>query len=167
MSARQYPRQPAISSHIYSLHSSFSVGSVHFTGFVRLYVSVAWLQFMYSISVVVVVAVFLMFFYRFSLCFVVRSLNHTQSIGCACVCMFGCMGFVLVRVHLAARIHVLFLKRYVGVFAARGSACCVPSCFPASVSTWLCAGCPLATPPQPEKQPRCPAPSGRFASGCF
>lgn len=36
MSARQYPRQPAISSHIYSLHSSFSVGSVHFTGFVHL-----------------------------------------------------------------------------------------------------------------------------------
>lgn len=78
-----------------------------------------------------------------------RSLNRTldiQSIECACICR--CMDawvcarvlffFLLGCVRLCA--FFPFLKRYVEVSEAHGSSCCVPSYFPASVSTWLCAG---------------------------
>lgn len=58
---------------------------------------------------------------------------------------------------------VLFLKRSWGVSEARGSSCCVPSYFPASVSTWRCAGCLPGTPRRPARQPRFPSAS----SGCF
>lgn len=73
MSARQYPRQPAISSHIYRMHSSFPVLCfvfVLFTGHVRLcmtlnesFAAVTRVQFMYFyLKVCVTVAVFDVFF---------------------------------------------------------------------------------------------------------
>lgn len=95
-----------------------------------------------------------------------RSLNHTldtQSIECVlCVCVWM-HGFVLVCDCMCASL-CFFLKRYVGVFEAHGSSCCALSCFPASVSTWPCAGCSPETPPRPESWPGCPVPSGCFAS---
>lgn len=113
MSARQYPRQPAISSHIYRMHSSFPVVlclvSVLFTGHVRLcmtlnesFTAVTRVQFMYFyLKVCVTVAVFDVFLW--SAVVTARSLNHTsdiQSIECACVHMCGCVGFVLMCVDL-------------------------------------------------------------------
>lgn len=115
------------------------------------------------------VAVFLFFLWVFVL--LCGEVTESYTIYRMCLCVYVWMhGFVLVCVDLVACCTSLcfFLKRYAGVFEARGSSCCVPSCFPASVSTWPRAGCSLETPPQPENQPRCPAPSGRFASsGCF
>lgn len=83
-------------------------------------------------------------------------LIYADAWVCACV-----------RVRLTVCISVLFLKRYVGVFGAHGSSCCVPSYFPACVSTWLHVGCSPEIPPQPESRPGCPVPSGHFvSSGC-
>lgn len=102
-----------------------------------------------------------------------RSLNHTldtQSIECVlCVySMCGCMGLCLcVLIWLHVCISVLLLKHYVEVSEAHGSSCCVPSYFPASVSTWPCAGCSPEILPRLENQPGRPGPSGCFASsGC-
>lgn len=57
------------------------------------FIVVTRVQFMYFYLNVVLLCC--CFFNGFSFCFVVRSLNHTQSIECACVCMFGCMGLCL------------------------------------------------------------------------
>ncbi len=173
VSARQYPRQPAISSHIYSMHSSFSVlcSSLSSSQDVCICVCIfEWELYCCHMSAIHVFLYLKVFFMGFcSVVVTVRSLNHTldtQSIECACVYVCGCVSLCLcvwIRLHVC--ISVLFLRRYVGVFEAHGSSCCVPSYFPASVSTWPRAGFPPETPPQPESQPGCPAPSGR-SSGC-
>lgn len=65
------------------------------------------------------------------------------TIECVCVYMCGCVGLCLccVQIRLNVYISVLSFTRSAEVSEAHGSSCCVPSCFPASVSTWPCAGC--------------------------
>lgn len=73
-------------------------------------------------------------------------------------------GFVLVCMYKS---RCASLKHCVVVFEARGSSCCVLSCFPAAVSTWLRVGCQPETPRPPASRLVRLVPSARFgSSGC-
>jgi len=179
LSARQYPRQPAISSHMYSLFQYFSpllifvLFASHVHSCMHLWIVVLLLLRECSSCLSKSVCRSCSFFNWFFLCsysavVMARSLNltsDTHSIECVGVFMCGCMGlcsyvYIWLHVCISVLFSPFFLKRFAGVFEAHGSSCCVPSYFPASVSTWLCAGCSPSTPPQPENQPGRPAPSG-------
>lgn len=104
VSARQYPRQPAVSSHIYSMHSSFSVllSSLSSSQVMCICVYVfeweIYCYYMCALHVFLPTSVFACFFYGFLLLLWrghwINTLD-TQSIECVCVYVCGCMSWCL------------------------------------------------------------------------
>lgn len=112
MSARQYPRQPAISSHIYSMHSSFSVlcSSLSSSQVMSICVCVSLNESCYTSAVHVFLPKSVCFYGFFLFCCCYGEVTESYigyTIYRMCLCVYVWMhGFVLVCVDLAACAHL-------------------------------------------------------------